>query len=471
MSREPADGSSSAHRLLLSAAVVVLGLGAAGFALGDRLAGPPPLRIFGPLLLMLLGTVLALPALTVLSTRLLRPVVERVLGLPGRLAADHLIRTPGRSGFVIAALAGGMALILQTGGVIHGNAEAIRDWVDRSVMGDLFVTSGGPLSASGQIVPMRDDLGPRIEAALPGARAVPMRFHMLPWRAIGRETRVRLLAMDAARYVAANRGRPSPPPDLDVYARLTAPGTVLVSENFAALYGVKVGATLTLPGSSGPVPLQVAGTVTDFSCSRGTLIVDRVRYGPLFEGAGVDVFAVFRPVSPTPDEALKRRIEQAPWGAEQALCVLTRPELRRHILGMVDRLYAVAYIQEIVAAVVAALGVATALLISLLQRRRELGLLRALGATPAQARQIVLAEAALLTLLGLAFGLLIGVALEWYVLRVILLEETGFVFPFRFPWTHAALVAPLIALSGGLAALGPALTASRMGIHDAITYE
>jgi putative ABC transport system permease protein len=138
---------------------------------------------------------------------------------------------------------------------------------------------------------------------------------------------------------------------------------------------------------------------------------------------------------------------------------------------MVDRLYAVAYIQEVVAAVVAALGVATTLLISLLQRRRELGLLRALGATPGQALRLVLAEAALLTLLGVFFGLFIGVALEWYMLRVVLLEESGFVFPFRFPWAHAALVAALVALSGGLAGLGPALKASRMNIEEAIAFE
>jgi putative ABC transport system permease protein len=278
------------------------------------------------------------------------------------------------------------------------------------------------------------------------------------------------MALDARRYVDANRDQHVPPADLAVYERLIAPATALVSENFAALYGVKPGMTITLPGASGPVPLRVVGTIDDFSCSRGTVVVDRARYGARFEGEGVDVFALFRPESAT-DEALRRRIERAPWASEQALSILTRPELRRHILGMVDRLYAVAYIQEVVAGLVAALGVATALLISLLQRRRELGLLRALGATPGQARNIILAEAALLTLLGLGFGLLLGGALEWYVLRVILLEETGFVFPFRFPWTHAAIVAALVALSGGLAGLGPAHRASRLQIVEAIAFE
>jgi putative ABC transport system permease protein len=468
MSRAPADAPAAPERTLLIAALILWGLGAACTWSVDGLA--PRLRIFGTLLLILLGTVLAFPAIVALAARGLRPVAGYVLGLPGRLAADHLARTPGQSGFVVAALAGGTALILQTGGVIQGNAAAIQSWVDRCIAGDLFVTSGGPLSASGQILPMPAELGSRIEAALPGSQAVPMRFRSLDWRQAGRPTRILLLALDARRYAEVNQGRRPPLPDLDLYRQLASPGAVLVSENFAALNRIKVGETIALAGADGPVSLRVIGTITDFSCNRGTVVLDRVRYGARFDAEGVDVFSVLRP-STTTDEAARRRIQQAPWTTEQALCVLTRTELRRHILGMVDRLYAVAYLQEVAAALVAALGVAAALGISILQRKSELGLLRALGATPQQARHMILSEALLLTLFGLISGLVIGVALEWYVLRVVLLEETGFVFPFRFPWFHAVIVTLLVSLSGALASLGPVLSAARLRISEAIAFE
>jgi putative ABC transport system permease protein len=76
-----------------------------------------------------------------------------------------------------------------------------------------------------------------------------------------------------------------------------------------------------------------------------------------------------------------------------------------------------------------------------------------------------------MTIVGLVFGLLIGTALEWYMLRVILLEETGFTFPVRFPWPHVAAVAVLVALSEVTAGLGPALRASRMWIPEALAHE
>lgn len=471
LDRGAAERQSRAAHHLFALALGFCLLAVVCFALGDRIGAR--FRVFGAALLAVVGAVLMIPAVTSFGARLLRPLAERWLGLPGRLAADHLVRTPGRSGMAIASLAGGMALILQTGGVIHGNEEAIRDWVDRCVMGDLFVTSGGPLSSSGRTSPMREEVGARIEEAFPGLRVVPLTFRYLPWHHDHHETRIRLLALDAQRYVRMNGDRQPPLDDLEQYRRLTEPGAMLVSENFAALYGVRVGDRVRLPGAKGEVSLRVAGTVVDFSCNRGTVMVDRTQYAEAFDCGGVDVFAVGLPPGglATPSEEIRRRIPQTAWGAEQALFVLERPDLRGHILGMVSRIYSVAYVQEIVAAVVAALGVAMALLISVLQRRRELGMLRAVGASPAQAVRMVLVEAVLMAIIGMAFGLVIGAALEWYVLRVILLQESGFTFPVRFPWASAAVVAVLALAGSVLAGLGPALRAARMPIHEAIAYE
>ncbi len=136
------------RRVQLALALAALALGMADFALRGLL--PAPVRTFGPLISALPGAVLAIPSASALAARLLRPLAQWSGGISGRLAADGLIRDPGRGGFAIAALAGGVALMVQTGGVIHGNEQAIRGWLDRCLAGDLFVTSGGPLSTSGQ---------------------------------------------------------------------------------------------------------------------------------------------------------------------------------------------------------------------------------------------------------------------------------------------------------------------------------
>lgn len=444
------------------------GLGVACLAFRSQIPGR--LATFGSMTLIALAALLATPLFAAAAARLLRPVARRVLGVAGQLAADNLVLHPGRTGVVIAALAAGVALLLQTSGLIRSNEEAIRGWVDRSIAGDLFVTSGGPLSASGQTLPMPEVLGERMEAAFPGVKVVPMRFRYLDWCRDGKPTRILLLALDAQSYHAANKDRQPAIPDLDLYDRLDEPDTALVSENFAALHGVGPGDTLTLPGSDGPVTLHVAGTVVDYSCNRGTVVVDRAQFRRQFQADLVDVFNVYLPPGADP-EPLRQRLQQSPVGAAHALCVLTRGEVRSHILGMVGRLYGLAYTQEFVVGIVAVLGVVAALLISVLQRRRELGLLRAVGATRAQVLRSVLAEAALMGLIGAAIGLLIGVPLEWYTVRVLLFEESGFLCPVLFPWGTAAVVVGLALGAALLAGLAPAFNAVRIDVVETLAYE
>jgi len=115
--------------------------------------------------------------------------------------------------------------------------------------------------------------------------------------------------------------------------------------------------------------------------------------------------------------------------------------------------------------------VVTALLISVLQRRRELGLLRAVGATQGQVLRTVLAEAMLMGVLGMALGFALGLPMEWYLLRVILYEESGFYFAMIIPWLAIALIGVISVGVATLAGLAPAVHAARLRIADAIAYE
>ncbi|MGE3807906.1 MAG: ABC transporter permease, partial [Gemmataceae bacterium] len=150
---------------------------------------------------------------------------------------------------------------------------------------------------------------------------------------------------------------------------------------------------------------------------------------------------------------------------------LTRDELRERVRGIINRLYHIAYAQELVVGIVAALGVVTSLLISIMQRRSELGILRAIGATRTQVLVSVLAEAALMGLIGALIGMAIGVPIEWYILQVIVLEESGFVFPVTIPWVEAAVITCLALVIATLAGLIPALHTLRLRIPEAVAYE
>jgi putative ABC transport system permease protein len=356
-----------------------------------------------------------------------------------------------------------VALVLQTSGVIVSSEDAVLGWFEESIGADLFVTSGSPVTSGIQSLPMQEDVGARIET-VPGVDvALPLRFQRIAFR----DHAVFLIAFDSAGFHAANQKRASV--GRQFYNRLAEAGTVIVSENFAALHGVAIGDRIEFQGPRGPIELRVVGTQVDYSWNRGTLFMDLDHYRRHFDDPLVDVFDVY--VHPNADAEVVREAVLRACGAEHDLVVLTRPELRRNISSMIRRLYAIAYAQESVVAVVAVLGVVTALLISVLQRQRELGLLRAVGASQGQVLRSVLAEATLMGLIGALVGLLVGIPLEWYVVRVLLFDEGGFVLPLRVPWTATVLLILAAVVTATLAGLGPALRAVRLRIPEAIAYE
>ena len=146
-------------------------------------------------------------------------------------------------------------------------------------------------------------------------------------------------------------------------------------------------------------------------------------------------------------------------------------ELRDAVTDQVNRIYHLAYAQEFVVGLVALLGVISALFISVLQRRRELGLLRAVGATQGQVLRSVMAEAALMGMVGAVIGFVAGLLLEWYILGVVVFDEAGMIFPMMAPWISAGVVVGASVVLTTLVGLWPAWSATRLRITEAIAYE
>jgi putative ABC transport system permease protein len=442
--------------------LLIIGVGAALVPLRDYL--PHRVSSFGAPVLMLLGLLVATPLLAALLARLLQPVARLLLDVPERLAADNLARSPGRTGLVIAALAAGVALVFQTAGVMRSSQDTILTWLDRSLAADLVVTANSPITSSGKSLPMAESVGAELEKLPEVRRVVPFRYHVVTFR----DRMVSLLAVDGVRFYDPD-ALVEQLPGLDRFPRLRESRTVIVSDNFAALYHVREGDTISLQGPHGPLSFRVIGTVPDYQWNRGTVFIDRDQYAADFDDHQVDVYELYLTRGSDP-EAVIDTINRK-WGASESLIALTRSKVRDGFRDEIARLYAIGYAQELVVGMVAALGVVMALLISVLQRRRELGLLRAVGASQYQLLRSVLAEATLMGVIGATLGLLFGLPMEWYAVRVLLLEEAGFDLPLTVPWTEAALVAGLAVLIATVAGLWPALESLRLRIADAIAYE
>lgn len=426
----------------------------------------------GGMMLVLVGLLLASPIFIAALVRFLRPLVRATFPFELRLAFDNLSRAPGRTGVVIGALGAGVALMFQTAGVGRSNEEPVVVWIAQVVQADHFVFSGNMTAANSSNSPMvatvRDDL-----KALPGVEDVmSIRYARPEFNG----TIVYLVALDVTTYAETSRARvPKSVIDLKLFPELAdehpnhvGVNKVLVSENFLVRHGVKVGDTVTVPGPRGPVELLIVGAVRDYSWSRGTIFIDRARYAKLFGDDLIDICHVFLKPGADPadtDAGLKQ------YADGKGLFLTDRDSLRKFLSELINRVYVLAYMQQLVVGVVAALGVVTALLISVLQRKRELGLLLAVGATPGQVLRSVLAEAFLMGVFGTALGILIGLPMEWYVLKVMFVDESGFNLDMLIPWKAAFGIAAVSVALATLAGLVPAWRAIQTRIPDALQYE
>jgi putative ABC transport system permease protein len=482
--RVPRAGSASLVLLQFGAVagLLLLGIGMANF----RHLLPARWGMFAGIVSLLLGGLVATPLLASLVGRAVQPLFRHLFGLGGRLAADNLVRSPGRTGLVIAALAATGGLMVQTAGFLRSSHEAIREWVDEKIAADLFVTSGSSVTSGGAAISMQESLQTKL-AAIDGVEAIlPVRFYRLDFTppnakkaaqtsqpgavcAKGEEKIVFLVAIDTGTFSRVGGDRPLAR-SLQQYPQLRERGKVVVSKNFAALYGVKVGDCLPIPVRKGKViEVEVVGTVIDYTWNRGTIILDRAWFRDEFKDTQVDVFDLF--LKPGTDvEAVRKDIVER-YGASEALFAVTRQYVHDDVQKTMHRVYGLAYAQQTVVGMVALLGVVSALFISVLQRRRELGLLRAVGASRPQILRSVLAEAVLMGAVGAVVGFAVGLMLEWYVLDVLLLDESGFIFPMRIPWMEAGIVTTASIVLATLAGWWPAYMATRLRIPEAIAYE
>lgn len=424
---------------------------------------------FGGMLSALIGLLLAAPILVGLLVRIVQPILRRVLPIEARLAADNLTRSPGRTGVVIGALGAGVAVMIQTAGVGQSNSVPVMAWLDDVIQADRFVFAGNLTEATSSQSPLPSE-AVRELSRLPGVEgAVGIRY----CRAAFNGTTVFVIAVDANAY--AEHTAPRMPSAghrrHNLMQQLPGSNRVLVSENFAVRHKVQPGDTIVLPGPAGPIDLEIAGTVKDYSWSRGTFFIDREVYARLFKDDLVDIVHVYLASGGTPTESVVGRDRVAAYAADKGLMVQDRATVRKYLVDLLDRVYLLAFLQQIVIGVVASLGVVTSLLISVLQRKRELGLLLAVGATPAQVVRSVLAEALLMGLFGTVLGIAIGIPMQWYVLDVVMVEESGFQFDLLFPWKQAGLIAAGALGVATFAGMLPALHAVRTRIADAIAYE
>lgn len=410
----------------------------------------------GSMALLFVGLTLATPALLSPALLLLRPVLHRTLGVPGRLGAGLASRSPVRNGVAIGTVVVGIALIIGVGSMVAGINSAILSWVETTIVGDLFVTT--PVSFPADFERAAPEAVPEL-GAVSGVGLRVVRFQPADG---GRGRSIALILVDPERFdPEAGFGRfqylQGQGSDEAGYRALAEGGQVLVASTMMERFGLVRGDIVTLRTNQGFAEFGVAGVVVDFT-GGGEAAVGSMRDLDRFGGGVPDLYVMTVREGADPEAARAALIEAFP---ELHLDVTLNESYRRHILEQSNRTFATTNILLFLAVFIAALGVANTLGMNLAGRVHEVAVLRTLGLTRGGVRRMVIAEGVVVVLVGTVLGIACGLLLS----RVITSGAaalTGFVLEPAYPWrlvVIALLGSPLVAL---LASLLPARRAARL---------
>jgi putative ABC transport system permease protein len=159
------------------------------------------------------------------------------------------------------------------------------------------------------------------------------------------------------------------------------------------------------------------------------------------------------------------------FGNLRRLLVLTNANLRAYVLRLTDQWFGLTYVQIAVAVIVAILGIVNTLTVSITDRRRELGVLQAVGGLRKQIRRTIWLEAISIGIIGLILGLALGAAQLYYSLEVSARDLAGMRLSYTYPFAIAAVLLPTMLGAAFLAAIAPAETAVRGSLVEALEYE
>ncbi len=459
----------SGGRLRIAAALMVV-FAAALLALYTAFPAVPYVHstqtMFAATLSLLLGISLATPSALQVFLAVFHYIVSPRAGASGRLAGLNLGKNIGRNAVAAAAIFFGISVFVSSAGIIHSAKVSVIEWIDSYVRGDIIVTSGHPIATTGaQNIPMPVEMWKEIEK-VPGVQSAdPFRKIYIDYR--GR--RLLLLTLDIDRRMLYSPMKVVRGTREDMVRLMPDRNYIAVNETTAARYHLGPGDTMVLPTPEGPVPFIVAVVNVDYSSDAGSILMDMHTYHKYWKEYLADSFSVRvkdkKDLQAVRDEILRR------FGKDRELFALPSREFRDEVRKVIDQGFAVNHAINVITLLIACLGIIVTLLASVLERTREIAILRSIGMLRRQVSAVVVIESMLLGLVGGALGSCAGIAIGWMSLEGFLRGDYGasmeyHVYPVSILW--AVSLATLLA---ALAGIYPARQAAKTNIVEALSYE
>ena len=380
-------------------------------------------------------------------------------GIETELAAANLSRGLLRNSVTVAALAVAVAMTVGVTVMVFSFRKTVEAWINDTLLADLFITSGGNENGGNSFFPA--DAFDFLAKHPAVANADTFREIELPMG----DSEITVAVIRGERrhfnFLAGDR--------LDLMRRFHSEPCVFVSESFARRHRLRRNDTLTLTTPDGPRAFPIAAVFYDYTRDQGIVYMSAENFSRFWNDDRIHSVAVYLKPGHRGEEVTKEL--WARFGPDRHFTIFSNQLLRRRVFEIFDQTFAVTHVLLAISLFVAITGIFLSLTILITERRRELAILRAIGASAGQIRKVLLSETAMLGALAAFVGVVSGICLALVLTGVINRAFFGWTIHLAFPWRTLSLTPIWILAAAIIAGIIPAWRASRMGLADNLRDE
>jgi putative ABC transport system permease protein len=422
--------------------------------------------IFGFLsaLLIVIGIAFMIPSIIILLNRLLAPFIHRLFGVEGKLASRYIQDSVARTVITIAALMTALSMLISISIMILSFRKTVDLWVEQSINGDAFIFPGSySLTGYSALLPLEVS---RELSSLPGVKAVDS------FRALEVEYRDQpalIAAVNGQVFLHLKTIRFTQGNSRQILQSFASGQSILVTESFSLRHQVNPGDQIRLNAPAGEQNFLVSGVFYDYSTDWGMILIERKLFQSLWkdemlhsagiyleEGVSLEVFKNFF---------------REKYSKSYQVFVISHRELRNEILKIFDQTFAITYSLEFIAIFVAFLGIINSLNALIMERQRDIGILRAVGGFQKQVQKTVLIEAGMIGFFSHLLGLIAGFLLSLLLIHVINKQSFGWTIQFSIPLWSLIQFWVMVMVTSTLAGFIPARRAAKMNTVDTLRVE
>ncbi|MEI8211443.1 MAG: FtsX-like permease family protein [Planctomycetota bacterium] len=409
---------------------------------------------------VVLGVMLLLPASLPLLTRIAGAPLMLLFPTETRLARKQILRHPGRSAMTIGIMLVAMSMGLGMASTIFDNIRDVQSWYRRTVVGDFFIRAAMPDMSSGHAADMPDGFVEKVRR-VDGVQMVDtIRFVSARSGESSIIVVVREFTSDSQDYFDLIRGT-----DAEVMKGIRA-GQVVIGSVLSERLQLTLGDSIEIETNQGKTRLQIAGVTNEYLAGGLTVYMAADQAKTLLSVEGTD--AVVINADPAKIESMSRSLEQL--SEKEGLMFQSLADMGRIIENMINGVVGGLWVVLAMGALIAAFGLINTLAMNILEQTREIGMLRVIAMTRWQIRKMILAQALIMSLIGVVPGVLLGVAIA-SVINFSTMVVTGHAVRFQF-YPEMMLAAVVFELAVVIvAALFPAERAARLHLASALQYE